>query len=88
MTDQFLKLLHSGTVNAENITDKDRRALLALIKKSLKQRGGGGGGNSMRLSHSGNRRDSSSSSSCIVYSRSGVRDFGKRAFTPASAGVK
>jgi hypothetical protein len=42
MTDQFLKLLHSGTVNAENITDKDRRALVALIKNSLKQRGGGG----------------------------------------------
>jgi hypothetical protein len=44
MTDQFLKLLHSGTVNAENITDKDRRALVALIKKSLKLGGGGGGG--------------------------------------------
>jgi hypothetical protein len=87
MTDQFFKLLHSGTVSAENITDKDRRALLALLKKSLKERGGGGG-NSMRLSHSGNRRESSSSSSCIVYSRSGVRDFGKRAFTPASASVK
>lgn len=40
MTDQFFKLLHSGTVNAENITDKDRRALLALIKKSLKRGGG------------------------------------------------
>ena len=41
MTDRFLKLLHSGTVNAENITDKDRRALVALIKKSLKLGGGG-----------------------------------------------
>ena len=86
MTEQFFKLLHSGAVNADQITDKDRRALVALIKKSLKQRGGGG--NSMRLTYSGNRRDSSSSSSCIVYSRSGVRDFGKRALTPASANVK
>ena len=86
MTDQFFKLLHSGAVNADQITDKDRRALVALIKKSLKQRGGGG--NSMRLTYSGNLRDSSSRSSCIVYSRSGVRDFGKRAFTPASANVK
>jgi hypothetical protein len=42
MTDQFFKLLHSGAVNADQITDKDRRALVALIKKSLKQRGGGG----------------------------------------------
>lgn len=40
MTDQFFKLLHSGAVNAENITDKDRRALLALIKKSLNGVGG------------------------------------------------
>ena len=41
MTDQFFKLLHSGAVNADQITDKDRRALVALIKKSLKQLGGG-----------------------------------------------
>jgi hypothetical protein len=85
MTDQFQKLLHSGTLNAKHITDNDRRAMLALIKKSLKHRGGGG--NSMLL-YSGKRRDSSSSSSCMVYSRSGVRAFGSRALTPASAGVK
>jgi hypothetical protein len=42
MTDQFFKLLHSGAVNCDQITDKDRRALVALIKNSLKQRGGGG----------------------------------------------
>jgi len=41
MTDQFFKLLHSGAVNAENITDKDRRALVALIKESLNSGGGG-----------------------------------------------
>jgi len=41
MTDQFFKLLHSGAVDAEQLTDKDRRALVALIKESLKQRGGG-----------------------------------------------
>ena len=43
MTDQFQKLLHSGTLNAKHITDNDRRAMLALIKKSLKHRGGVGG---------------------------------------------
>jgi hypothetical protein len=42
MTDQFQKLLHSGTLNPKHITDNDRRAMLALIKKSLKHRGGGG----------------------------------------------
>jgi hypothetical protein len=40
MTDQFQKLLHSGTLNPKHITDNDRRAMLALIKKSLKHRGG------------------------------------------------
>ena len=35
MTEQFFKLLHSGAVNAEQITNKDRRALVALLKKSL-----------------------------------------------------
>jgi len=86
MTDLFQKLLHSGALNPEQLTNKDRRAMLALIKKSLKP--GGGGGHSMRLSHSGIRRESSSSSSCMVYSRNGVRALGSRALTPASAGVK
>jgi hypothetical protein len=38
MTDQFQKLLHSGVLNPEHITDNDRRAMLTLIKKSLKHR--------------------------------------------------
>jgi len=42
MTDQFQKLLHSGALNPEQLTNKDRRAMLALIKESLKHRGGGG----------------------------------------------
>jgi len=87
MTDQFQKLLHSGALNPEQLTNKDRRAMLALIKESLEP-AAGGGGNSMRLTYSGIRRDSSSSSSCMVYSRSGVRALGSRALTPASAGVK
>ena len=86
MTDTFFNLLHSGAVNPQHITDKDRRALLDLVKKSLNT--GGGGRSSMRLAQAGNRLDSSSINSCSVYSRSGVRAFGSRAFTPASAGVK
>jgi hypothetical protein len=49
MTDQFQKLLHSGVLNPEHITDNDRRAMLALIKKSLKHRGGGGAINASLL---------------------------------------
>jgi len=43
MTDAFFNLLHSGAVNAHQMTDKDRRALLDLVKKSLNTGGGGGG---------------------------------------------
>ena len=85
MTDTFLNLLHSGAVDAEQFTDKDRRALLDLLKKSLNS--GGGGRTSMRLTQPGNRLDSSSISSWVSYSRSGVRALGSRALTPASAGV-
>jgi len=41
MTDTFFNLLHSGAVNPQHITDKDRRALLDLVKKSLNTGGGG-----------------------------------------------
>jgi hypothetical protein len=41
VTDTFLNLLHSGAVNPHQMTDKDRRALLDLVKKSLNTGGGG-----------------------------------------------
>ena len=41
MTETFLNLLHSGAVNPHLLTDKDRRALLNLVKKSLNTGGGG-----------------------------------------------
>jgi len=42
MTDLFQKLLHSGALNPEQLTNKDRRAMLALIKESLDPAAGGG----------------------------------------------
>jgi hypothetical protein len=41
VTDTFLKMLHSGAVDAHKLTDGDRRALLELLKKSLNTGGGG-----------------------------------------------
>jgi hypothetical protein len=35
MTEAFLNLVHSGAVNAQHFTNKDRRALLQLVKESL-----------------------------------------------------
>ena len=35
MTEAFLNLLHGGAVNAQHFNDRDRRALLQLLKESL-----------------------------------------------------